>query len=440
MTATGLAYQAEPIVWARTGAEANRNWCRIKNVATVNRASLPENTDPELLLKYVDIGNVDSDGHLGLPEELIFDNAPSRARRRVLVGDSIVSTVRTYLRAIAYIDVGAEDLIISTGFATVTPEGVDDRFLYWWLRSTPFIEEIVARSVGVSYPAINATDVEDVGIGLPSVDEQRTIAEFLDDVTAHVDALIAEEKALRELVVDRREAEVDRVIEHGGLSDGLVPIDSLWVDAIPAGWRLMPLKWCVDKVTVGIVVNPSHYYEESGVPVLRGLNIRRGRVINEEDLVYMSDASNAFHAKSRLEQGDVVVVRTGATGAAAVVPDWAVGGNIVDLLLVRPGARMRPKFLELMLNSRFVQRQITYGSVGALQAHFNTTSLSNVLILVPTLEEQDRVVAYLSEHLERYDQLIAEADHAVELLRERREALITTAVRSGLSCLSLRSA
>lgn len=440
MTATGLAHQAEPIAWARSGAGATRTWCRIKNAATVNRAALPERTDPEFVLKYIDIGNVDSDGHLGVPEEITFDNAPSRARRRVLVGDSIVSTVRTYLRAIAYIGGDAEALIISTGFATITPERVDSRFLYWWLRSTPFIEEIVARSVGVSYPAVNATDVEDIGIALPGGDEQRAIAEFLDDATAHIDDLIAEEEALRELVVDRREAEVDRVIEHGGLSDGLVAVDSLWVDAIPRGWQLMPLKWCVDKVTVGIVVNPSHYYEEDGVPVLRGLNIRRGRVINREDLVYMSDASNEFHAKSRLEQGDVVVVRTGAAGAAAVVPEWAVGGNIVDLLLVRPGLGMRPKFLELVLNSRFVQRQITYGSVGALQAHFNTTALSNVLMLVPNLSEQDRVVAYLSEHLERYDKLIAEADHAVALLRERRQALITTAVTSGISGLSGRAA
>lgn len=75
--------------------------------------------------------------------------------------------------------------------------------------------------------------------------------------------------------------------------------------------------------------------EDSGVPVLRGLNVRPGRV-SADDLVYMSERSNRLHAKSVLRQGDVVVVRTGLAGAAALVPDWAVGGNAVDLLIVRP--------------------------------------------------------------------------------------------------------
>ena len=153
MISTGLAHQAPPMASALGSVRTEWHLQRIKDVAIVNRSSLAETTDPDYLMRYADIGSVDRDGSLAEPEDITFRDAPSRARRLVCRGDTIVSTVRTYLRGIAYIDTDPTDLIVSTGFATVTPgPEVDQRFLFWWLRSTPFVEEIVARSVGVSLP------------------------------------------------------------------------------------------------------------------------------------------------------------------------------------------------------------------------------------------------------------------------------------------------
>jgi type I restriction enzyme S subunit len=270
-----------------------------------------------------------------------------------------------------------------------------------------------------------------LGILLPSISEQQQLLSYLDEKVRRIDNLIEEQDTMRSLVLVRRSAEIDRLIEHGGLDSGLRPVESPWIDAIPDSWGFMPLKYCVERVTVGIVINPSHYYEDEGVPVLRGLNIRPGKV-TDDDLVFMSDASNAIHSKSILRSGDVVVVRTGAAGSAAVVPDWAVGGNIVDLLHVRPGPLMRPKFVELLLNSRLVQRQVVSGSVGALQAHFNTSALGNVRVVVPQLDEQDRVLAHLAVHLNRYDSLISETLRQKMRLTEHRQALVTAAVTGQL--------
>jgi len=283
---------------------------------------------------------------------------------------------------------------------------------------------------------LSGTSLRTLGIPLPDLDSQNKIVAFLDDRLQQIEGLLAEQQRLQTLVVARRAAELDLMIEHGGLESELKGVDSPWIDSVPTSWSFMRLKHCVARVTVGIVINPSHYYEDEGVPVLRGLNVRPGRV-SSDDLVYMSEESNQLHSKSVLEKGDVVVVRTGAAGAAAVVPDWAVGGNIVDLLQIRPGPEMRPQFVELLINSRLVQQQVVSGSVGALQAHFNTSSLSNVWVVVPPLPEQDRLLMHLSEHLTRYDQLINEADTQMTLLDERRRAIICAVTTGQLDVNSL---
>src|SRR5579864_173529 len=94
---------------------------RLKHLATLNPESLMEDTAPTREMVYVDIGGVDSLGRIFEREQLTFATAPSRARRLVRDGDVIVSTVRTYLRAIAPISDPEPGMVVSTGFAVVRP-------------------------------------------------------------------------------------------------------------------------------------------------------------------------------------------------------------------------------------------------------------------------------------------------------------------------------
>ena len=90
---------------------------------------------------------------LAKPEVMRFENAPSRARRLVGKGDTVVSTVRTYLRAVWAASGDLDRIVVSTGFAVLSPKNINPGFFSWWVRSDAFIEEVVARSTGVSYPA-----------------------------------------------------------------------------------------------------------------------------------------------------------------------------------------------------------------------------------------------------------------------------------------------
>ena len=190
-------YKASGVGWL---GDVPEQWAvkRLKYSATINDEVLPESTDPAFELTYVDISSVDSVRGVVTTEEIVFEDAPSRARRIVRNGDTIVSTVRTYLRAIAPIRDPRPNTIVSTGFAVVRPRKMEPGFASYALRESGFVEAIVARSVGVSYPAVNASEIGTIPIPLPSSEEQRAIADFLDRETAKIDRLALDKRTLIE--------------------------------------------------------------------------------------------------------------------------------------------------------------------------------------------------------------------------------------------------
>jgi type I restriction enzyme S subunit len=187
----------EPMQWALSRVPDSWTQLPLKAVAQVNPESLTEATEPTYEFDYIDIGSVDSLAGIVDPSSTTFGEAPSRARRIIRSGDVLVSTVRTYLRAIARCPRHPRPLVASTGFAVLRPVGVDPSYLYWWLRSTGFVEQVVAQSVGVSYPAINASEIADLTVAFPSLDEQRTIAASLDASSTRIQELAAELRTLR---------------------------------------------------------------------------------------------------------------------------------------------------------------------------------------------------------------------------------------------------
>lgn len=162
---------------------------RLKYVSSCNDESLPETTDPDFEILYVDISSVSRILGITAKEEMSFEDAPSRARRKVKDGDTIVSTVRTYLRAIAPIENAEDNLIVSTGFAVLRPVSVYSGYLSLVIQSHFVVESIVARSVGVSYPAINASDIGDICITNPPLSEQREIVDKVRKATSRIDEM-----------------------------------------------------------------------------------------------------------------------------------------------------------------------------------------------------------------------------------------------------------
>lgn len=186
----------------------------IKFIAKTNQYSLSEKTDPNLVIKYIDIGSVSYTNGVEKTETMLFSEAPSRARKIVHYGDIIVSTVRTYLKAIAYIDEGLDGMIASTGFAVITPNEkiINPHFAKYAFLSQAFIDEVIAKSKGISYPAINSTELINIKIPIPSLSEQNEIITFLSDESFKIDKLIVKEKLLIKKLQEYRSSIISHAV------------------------------------------------------------------------------------------------------------------------------------------------------------------------------------------------------------------------------------
>ena len=171
----------------------------LKHWIKINQQSLGESTDPDFEFDYLDIGSV-STGYLVRPlEHMKFEKAPSRARRVLKKGDTIISTVRTYLKAVYFIDKVLDNLIASTGFAVLTPQkSVHPKLLGYVVQSEPFIDRVTANSIGIAYPAIAETRLSTFHVAMPvDIQEQQEIANAIETESISIDNAV--ERTLKEI-------------------------------------------------------------------------------------------------------------------------------------------------------------------------------------------------------------------------------------------------
>lgn len=166
--------------------------------------SLSDKTNPDMEISYIDIGNVSFLEGVKSITKYKFEDAPSRARQIIYPNDVIVSTVRTYLKAGAFIeDHDEENLICSTGFCVLRAnDKILPRYLYRAVQSEPFISGVVIRSEGVSYPAVNSSRLLDLKIPLPSKEKQKKILDKIDRELSPIFEMIRKTKKSIDMIVE----------------------------------------------------------------------------------------------------------------------------------------------------------------------------------------------------------------------------------------------
>jgi hypothetical protein len=184
------------------------------------------------------------------------------------------------------------------------------------------------------------------------------------------------------------------------------------------GWREIKLKDVCEHVTVGFVGSMAEFYENSGIPFLRSLNIHPFR-LSFQDLKFIGAEFHHKLRKSALKPGDVAVVRTGYPGTAAVIPKSLGEANCSDLVLIRPSKELNPHFLAAIFNSTFGKNLVSGNLVGAAQQHFNITVAKELRLRMPPKEEQDKIAAILTA----YDDLIEVNQRRIAALETMAEEL-----------------
>lgn len=393
----------------------------LKFLCTFNDQVISESAGHDYEIEYVDIGSVNSSQGITKTETMLLSKAPSRARRLVKDGDVIISTVRTYLEAISPIINPPENMVVSTGFAVIRPSiGLNHAFAAYCLRASGFIKEVVARSVGVSYPAINASDLVNIPVPNMPLTEQLRIANFLDHETAKIDNLIEKQQQLIELLKEKRQTVISHAVTKGLNPD--VPMKDSgveWLGEVPEHWGVTRAKF-ISKIFVP-QRNKPELNSDSGIFWVTMENMSQNYITSSQQRV--SDLAASQSGSKILPKGAVIASCVGNFGVAAI--------NKVDVIInqqlqaFQPVNVMADYLLAMVSTSRNYFELI---GTAATLIYVNKEGFENLPVLVPPESEQISICKFINDNNEKFELLIEHSIIQINLLQERRTALISAAV------------
>lgn len=291
------------------------------------------------------------------------------------------------------------------GFKSMVPRdgAIFADYLYWWLKLNR--EQVEQLGRGATFKEVSKKLVEGIQIPLPPLAEQKQIAGILDAA----DALRAK----------RRESltQLDSLLQSTFLDMFGDPVTN------PRDWDIRSGEELSTRLTVGIVVRPASYYVEKGVPALRSLNVRPHR-IETENIIYFSKKDNETKLqKTRVWKDDLVLVRSGQPGTAAVVPNELSGVNTIDLLILTPRQELvHPFYLCHYFNSAGGRKMVLGGQRGQIQKHLNVGVVKKTPIPLPPIDLQHRfatIVESIEDQKARLRAYLAELDTLFASLQSR---------------------
>ena len=414
------AYKDSGISWM---GEIPVDWSikKLKYYTTINDEVLAESTAPNYEFRYVDIGSVTLQKGIEQYQGFSFENAPSRARRIVRAGDVIVSTVRTYLKAVASIH-DDKDVIVSTGFAVIRPKEVDSRFLAYSLANHYFVEMVSSRSTGVSYPAINASAMVNIKNILPPNDIQKCIADYLDRKTEAVDTAISDKEKLIRLLEEQRTSVICSAVTKGIDSTAeMKDSGNEWLGYIPSHWRVVPAK--------ALFAQSKEIRHETDAQLTAS---QKYGIISQDDYMERQNykivlADKGLENWKHVEPNDFIISLRSFQGGLEI--SYIPGCITWHYIVLKPKAGVEPEYFKWLFKSpRYIQAlQRTANFIRDGQDLRFSNFVQVPLPLIP-MEEQKEIAEYLNRETARIDSIIADVTEQIEKLKEYRQSIISEVV------------
>lgn len=395
---------------------------RVKHVAMINMGQSPSSDDCNV--DGIGIPFLQGNGEFGLKHPMPKQYCPV-ARKFADAGDLLFS-VRAPVGAINEAD---QIFGIGRGLCAIKPGmGISKSFLWYFLSSSQlFLDSI---STGSTFEAVSAEQLGNIEIAMPrEIGEQAQIARFLDNETARIDALMEEQQRLIELLKEKRQAVISDAVTKG--LDPTVPMkdsDAEWLGEVPACWSVVPFG-----LAFGYQEGPGIMaadFRDEGVPLVRISGVQ-GRWVTLRGCNYLDPVTvDGRWDHFRLERGDLIISGSASMGLVSEVGEEAVGAvAYTGLIRLTPKAGISDRdFIRSVVGSYQFLAQIDLLKAGSTIQHFGPTHLGRMKVVLPPLDDQIEVAAYVDKVSAQFDQLLDEAVRTNDLLKERRSALISAAV------------
>lgn len=332
------------------------------------------------------------------------------------------------------------DLVGSAGLVVEAPAGIflpdrlwqvsmrkgcNPKYYYYFTRTPAYRDQVRIACAGTSSSMQNLGQDEFGAIWHPSplMEEQQAIAAFLDHETARIDALVEEQQRLIELLKGKRQAVISHAVTKGLDPDALMKESGVeWLGEVPAHWEIMKFLRCV-KIAEGQVDPKLEEYREKILIAPNHVESATGRILSMET----AESQGAESGKYVCEAGDVVYSKIRPALRKACIIDRGVLCS-ADMYPLRPLDNLSGDFLLWSILSEPFSRLTILESERVAMPKVNRESLNEFYMAVPPLEEQARINDHISQEIQRVDQLASIAAETIELLSERRSALISAAV------------
>ncbi|MCY1524238.1 Type I restriction modification DNA specificity domain protein [compost metagenome] len=277
--------------------------------------------------------------------------------------------------------------------------------------------------------SISSTNIMELPVVVAPEDEQRIILQFLSRETCKIDDLMTEQEKLIALLKEKRQAVIAHAVTKG--LDPSVPMTDSgieWLGKVPQHWEVAHLKRFCLEITDGAHISPD---TEGGVYHFVSTKDLSGDTIDFEGALLTSESSYEYLIKTgcRPFLGDVLFSKDGTIGRTVVVRDDREFVVASSLIIIRPDTNvLNADYLNFLCKSFLVATQVESFVKGAGLPRLSIQNLLKVLGVFPSKGEQEKIAAFLLGKLTQFDALITEAESAIDLLKERRTALISSAV------------
>ena len=368
----------------------------------------PKSTLPEKF-KYVALESVLGTDLISY-KEVLRESAPSRAQRLAQKGDIFYQTVRPYQKNNYLFDSGEKDYVFSTGYAQLRPL-IDSAFLLARLQEESFVNKVLERCTGTSYPAINSKDLSKISVTIPqTIDEQTAIGSLfrtLDDLLASYKDNLANYQSLKATMLAKMFPKAGQTVPE------------IRLDGFEGEWKLYELKSRAETITKGTTPKDKSWQGEVNYIKTESINRDTGSLVRtastslEEHLGYLK--------RSILKEGDVLFSIVGTLGVVGIVDKKDLPANtnqqIAIIRLKRDDAIFMLNFLKSPRIKSFIKSDSTIGA----QPSLSLWQIEKIKVsLPPSLEEQQAIGAYFSN----LDQLITSYQEKITQLETLKKKLL----------------
>lgn len=407
------------IDWIRN-VPAHWDLKRLKYVA--NRSEVKVEADEDNPLPYIGLENVEP--WTGRLIDLDDDLVPTGVSNLFEAGDILFGKLRPYLAKacnVNFVGLCSSELLVLRGMT------YDRNFLLYQLLSHGFINLVDSSTYGSKMPRASWDFIGVCELPLPPLDEQQTIARFLDAKTAQIDELIAKKRQLIGKLKEKRSALIARAVTRGlppevAKATGLEPNPEMkdsgveWFGEVPRHWDINQLKWAI-MFQRGHDL-PSEQREEGGVPLVTSAGV------------------SATHSVAAAKGPGIVTGRYGTIGQFHLVREdyWPLNTTLYSIDL----RGNFPEYLCYMLEH--LSPLVLLHSVKSAVPGVDRNDLHPTIIALPPVVEQKTIAAYLTNESIRVFALAAKVEKAIDRLTEYRQALITSAVTGKINVCNLSHA